>query len=70
MRRRRMAWNASKLHGFGMPTSDVDMCDRCADVTQQTGQQWEYARINQSDFEVRVSRTLAEAIQVLTCLQA
>jgi hypothetical protein len=45
------------------------MRDWCARVTQQTGQQWEYARINQSDFEARVPRTLAEAIQALTLLQ-
>jgi hypothetical protein len=70
MRRRKMAWNALKLHGFGMPTSDVDMRDRCADVTQQTGQQWEYVRINQSDCEAREPRTLVEVIQVLIFLQA
>ena len=52
-----------------MPISDADMRIWCAYVTQQTEQQWEYARLKQSDFEARVSRTLAEAIQVLTFLQ-
>jgi hypothetical protein len=69
MRRRKMAWRSSKLQGCGMPTSDADMRDWCAYVIQQTEQQWEYARLKQSDFEARMSRTLAEAIQVLTFLQ-
>ena len=53
----------------GTEAKDAAMRDWCARVTQQTGQQWEYARINQSDFEARVPRTLAEAIQALTLLQ-
>jgi hypothetical protein len=53
----------------GTEAKDAAMRDWCARVTKQTGQQWEYARINQSDFEARVPRTLAEAIQALTLLQ-
>lgn len=47
---------------------DGAMRDWCARVTQQTDQQWQYARVNQADFEARVPRTLAEAIQGLTLL--
>ena len=45
------------------------MRDWCARISQQTGQRWEYARVDQSDFEARVPRILAEAIQALTLLQ-
>ena len=30
---------------------DTAMCDWCARICQQTGQRWEYARVNQSIFE-------------------
>jgi type III restriction enzyme len=53
----------------GTAAKDTAMRDWCARVTQQTNRPWEYARVNQADFEVRVPRTLAEAIQGLTFLQ-
>jgi len=40
------------------------MCDWCARVSQQTGQRWEYARVNQADFEAHKPCTLAEATQM------
>ena len=52
----------------GTEAKDAAMRDWCARVTQQTDQQWKYARVNQADFEARVPRTLAEAIQGLTLL--
>lgn len=53
----------------GTEAKDTAMRDWCARVTQQTVQSWEYARVNQSDFEARAPRTLAEAIQELTFLK-
>jgi type III restriction enzyme len=52
----------------GTEAKDAAMRDWCARVTRQTNQQWEYARVNQADFEAQVPRTLAEAIQGLTLL--
>ena len=52
----------------GTEAKDAAMRDWCARITQQTDQQWQYARVNQADFEARVPQTLAEAIQGLTLL--
>ena len=48
----------------GTEAKDTAMHDWCARVTEQTGQRWQYARVNQSDFEARAPQTLAEAIQI------
>ena len=40
------------------------MRDWCARISQQTGQRWEYARVNQSAFEVYKPHTLVDAIQL------
>ena len=49
----------------GTEAKDAAMHDWCTRVTEQTGQCWQYARVNQSDFEARTPRTLNEAIQIL-----
>ena len=43
---------------------DTAMRDWCARISQQTGQRWEYARVNQSTFEAQKPRTLVEATQM------
>ena len=43
---------------------DIAMRDWCARISQQTGQRWEYARVNQADFEAHKPCTLAEATQM------
>ncbi len=43
---------------------DAAMRDWCARISQQTGQRWEYARVNQADFEAYKLCTLAEATQM------
>ena len=43
---------------------DTAMRDWCARISQQTGQRWEYARVNQADFEAHKPRTLADATQM------
>src|SRR5712691_1779970 len=48
----------------GTEAKDAAMHDWCARVTEQTGQRWQYARVNQSDFEVRAPHTLAGVIQI------
>jgi len=40
------------------------MRDWCGRISQQTGQRWEYARVDQSDFEAQKPRTLMEATQM------
>ena len=40
---------------------DAAMRDWCARLSQQTGQRWEYARVDQSVFETQKPQTLAEA---------
>jgi hypothetical protein len=40
------------------------MRDWCARISRQTGQRWEYARVNQSDFEAQKPHTLVEATQM------
>jgi type III restriction enzyme len=43
---------------------DVAMRDWCARISQQTGQRWEYARVNQPDFEADKPHTLVEATRM------
>ena len=43
---------------------DTAMRDWCARISQQTGQRWEYARVDQSVFEVQKPHTLADATQM------
>jgi len=43
---------------------DAAMRDWCARISQQTGQRWEYARVNQSTFEAHKPHTLMEATQM------
>jgi type III restriction enzyme len=40
---------------------DAAMRDWCARIVQQTGQHWEYARVDQSAFEAQKPQTLADA---------
>jgi hypothetical protein len=42
---------------------DAAMRDWCTRISQQTGQRWEYARVNRSDFEAQKPLTLMEATQ-------
>ena len=39
------------------------MRDWCARISQQTGQRWEYTRVNQAAFEAHKPHTLVEAAQ-------
>jgi type III restriction enzyme len=43
---------------------DAAMRDWCTRVSQQTGERWEYARVDQSAFEARKPSTLANATEV------
>ena len=43
---------------------DTAMRDWCARISQQTGQRWEYARVNQSAFEVQKPHTLVDVTQM------
>ena len=43
---------------------DTAMRDWCARISQQTGQRWEYTRVNQSAFEAHKPHTLVEATQL------
>jgi hypothetical protein len=43
---------------------DAAMRDWCARISQQTGQRWEYARVNQSTFEAHQPHTLVEATRM------
>jgi type III restriction enzyme len=47
----------------GTEAKDAAIRDWCSRVSEQTGQCWRYARINQADFETHTPRTLAEATQ-------
>ena len=40
------------------------MRDWCARICQQTGQRWQYSRVNQPDFEADKPHTLVEATRV------
>jgi type III restriction enzyme len=41
---------------------DAAMDDWCETISEQTGQAWRFARINQADFERQVPTTLAQAV--------
>src|SRR6266446_5609998 len=43
---------------------DTAMRDWCARISPQTGQRWEYARVNQSTFEAQKPCTLVDATQM------
>ena len=47
----------------GTDAKDTAMHDWCVRVSEQTGQYWRYARINQTDFEARIPKTLSEVMQ-------
>jgi type III restriction enzyme len=42
---------------------EAAMHDWCARVSEQTGQMWKHARVNQIDFNMRKPKTLAEATE-------
>lgn len=44
----------------GTEAKDAAMRDWCARVFEQTGQRWEYTRVNQSTFDTRKPQTLAD----------
>ncbi|MBI3962686.1 MAG: hypothetical protein HY335_08035, partial [Deinococcus sp.] len=46
----------------GTEAKDEAIRDWCARITERTGQHWQFARINQSDFEMQNPRTLVEAV--------
>ena len=48
----------------GTEAKDAAIHDWCARVTEQIGQDWQYARVNQSDFEARTPQTLAGAVHI------
>jgi type III restriction enzyme len=48
----------------GTAAKDEALRDWCARVSQQTGQRWEFARVNQTDFDARAPKTLAMALQL------
>ena len=43
---------------------DTAMRDWCARISQQTGQRWEYARVDQSPLEVQRPHTLVDVTQM------
>jgi hypothetical protein len=43
---------------------DTAMRDWCARISPQTGQRWEYARVNQSTYEAQKPCTLVDATQM------
>jgi type III restriction enzyme len=42
---------------------DEAIRDWCARISEQTGEQWQYARVNQIDFDSQKPKTLAAAVQ-------
>ena len=48
----------------GTKAKDVAIHDWCERISQQTGEQWKYARVNQQSFESQNPKTLEEAIYV------
>jgi hypothetical protein len=47
----------------GTEAKDAAICDWCQRITEQTGQQWEFARVNQRTFQASKPRTLAEVVR-------
>ena len=39
------------------------MDDWCERVSEQTGQTWRFARVNQADFEARKPKTVTDAVK-------
>jgi type III restriction enzyme len=46
----------------GTEAKDEAIRDWCARISEQTGEQWHYARVNQIDFEARKPKNLAAAV--------
>lgn len=47
----------------GTEAKDAAIRDWCQRITEQTGQEWVYARVNQSAFQSDNPKTLAEAVR-------
>jgi type III restriction enzyme len=47
----------------GTQAKDEAIRDWCARVSEQTGQRWEYARVNQTTFQGLHAKTLAEVVR-------
>ncbi len=47
----------------GTEAKDAAIRDWCERISQQTGEQWEYARVNQPHFEALNPKTLEEAVR-------
>jgi len=47
----------------GTEAKDAAMDDWCIRISQQTGQQWEFYRVNQRNFDARKPETLGDAIK-------
>ena len=47
----------------GTEAKDAAIRDWCQRITEQTGQQWQFARVNQSAFQASKPKTLAEVIR-------
>jgi len=48
----------------GTEAKDAAITEWCARVSEQTGQQWRYTRVNQATFDAQKPRTLSEATEV------
>lgn len=46
----------------GTDVKDAAMRDWCIRISEQTGQQWRYARVNQAAFDARTPKHLSEAV--------
>ncbi len=49
----------------GTEAKDAAIRDWCQRITEQTGQRWEFARVNQGTFQASKPQTLAEAVRPL-----
>jgi hypothetical protein len=47
----------------GTEAKDTAIREWCRLITEQTGKQWQFARVNQSMFQASKRQTLAEVIQ-------
>lgn len=47
----------------GTEAKDAAICDWCQRITEQMGQRWEFARVNQSMFQASAPKTLTEAVR-------
>jgi len=48
----------------GTEAKDAAIRDWCDCITEQTGQKWRYARVNQTEYEARSPKTLKDAVLV------